>query len=383
MLGSLANGVPIARVFGLEVRVHFSWVLILAIVTLGAGGQFLAVHPEWSDLVRWAAAGGIALAFFLSVLAHELAHGLVARRRGLGGGVVTLLFFGGATNPGREAQRPSDEVAIAAAGPAASLAIAVACLLAWRALAGTAGDAVALIVLGESSLVLAILNALLAIINLLPVFPLDGGRILRAVLWRWLGSERRANQGVASFGRWVGLVLVGAGFAVALTGSVLDGLMLGISGWFLAGAGRALERRAALEEMLAGVRVETVMDRDLPSVAPQLTLDTFAAQYLAGENTSLPVVRGASLLGLIGVAQVRRIPRASWPTTRAGDVMVTSPALPTLAPEDELWPAVERLRRTGFDGLPVMRGEELLGVLTRRGVVAAIQARARGADAAP
>jgi CBS domain-containing protein len=235
-------------------------------------------------------------------------------------------------------------------------------------------------VVGQSALVLAVLNVLLAGINLLPVYPLDGGRLLRAALWQALGSERRANRAVAVVGRYLGLVLIGTGFALALMGNVVDGLMLAISGWFLTGSGRALERRAALEEMLSGVRVEAVMDRDLPAVAPQLTLDTFAAQYLQGRDaTSLPVIRDELLLGLIGVSQLRRVPRRSWSTTRAGDVMVSPPALPTLAPDDELWPAVERLRRTGLDGLPVMRGQELLGVLTRRSVVTAIQARMRSA----
>jgi CBS domain-containing protein len=129
------------------------------------------------------------------------------------------------------------------------------------------------------------------------------------------------------------------------------------------------------------------MEKDLPQVSPQLTLDTFAAQYL-GDNvaTSLPVVRDQTMLGLIGVSQLRRIGRKAWPTTRAADVMVSPPTLPTLGPDDELWSALERLRRTGLDGLPVMRGAELLGVLTRRSVVAAVQARARpltGAGAAP
>ena len=120
------------------------------------------------------------------------------------------------------------------------------------------------------------------------------------------------------------------------------------------------------------------MERDLPAVSPQLTLDTFAAQYLAGgEGTSLPVMRDERLLGLIGISQLRRIRKGKWPTTRAADVMVSPPTLPTLAPDDELWSALERLRRTGLDGLPVVRGSELLGVLTRRGIVAVIQARMR------
>lgn len=391
MRGFLTAGVPIATVFGVEVRVHVSWVLILAIIALGVGGQFEVIHPTWAPEVRWVASAGIALGFFASVVVHELAHAFIARRRDLGGGVVTLLFFGGTTAVGREPRRPSDEAVIAAAGPLASVGIVAICIAVWQGLgraAGTTGSGATargdlIEAIGESALVLGVLNLLLIAIKLLPVYPLDGGRLTRAALWRASGDERRANRGVATVGRWVGLLLVGGGFALALSGNVLDGLLLGLSGWFLAGAGRALQRHAELEAMLAGVRVESVMDRGLPSVAPQLTLDTFAAQYLADSGaTSLPVIRDDSLLGLIGVSQLRRVPRKSWATTRAGDVMISPPALPTLAPEDDLWPALERLRRTDLDGLPVMRGEELLGILTRRSVVTAIRERMRAAGTA-
>ena len=383
MLGLLANGVPIARIFGLEVRVHISWIVILAIVTLGVGAQFELLHPGWPSDVRWAAASAIALLFFLSVVVHEVAHGAVARRCGLDGGVVTLLFFGGTTSLGQEPERPSDEAAIAGAGPAASLGLAVVAIALWQVLGRTGAssdEAAFATIVAESALVLAVLNLLLAGVNLVPVFPLDGGRILRAALWRVTGNERRATRIVAFVGRMFGLVLVGSGLVLATMGDIGNGVMLLLTGWFLTGAARALQRRVVLEDLLSGVRVDSVMDTDLPVVAPQLTLDTFAAQYLgAGDATSLAVVRDASLLGVIGASQLRRVPRTSWSTTRAGDVMVTPPALPTLAPEDELLRAVERLRRTGLDGLPVMRGTELLGVLTRRGVVQAIQSRMRGA----
>ena len=372
------GGIPIARIFGLEVRVHLSWVLIIAIITIGVGGQYAVLNPEWPTLTVWLASGAVALLFFGSVVVHELAHGVVARRRGLGGGVVTLMFFGGATTIGQEARRPSDEATIAVAGPIASFALAAAFAAIWQAIGRTADVTVESV--AESAFVLAVLNLLLGAINLLPVYPLDGGRLIRAALWKALHDEHRANRGVAITGRLVGYVMIALGILVAVQNDPLDGVLLIVSGWFLTNASRSLERRAALEQMLAGVRVDTVMDRDLPAVSPYLTLDTFAAQYLGvSQATSLPVIRGDDLLGLIGMAQLRRIPKRSWPTTRAADAMVATPALQSLAPDDELWPAVERLRRTGLDGLPVMQGSELLGILTRRGVVAAIQAKARTA----
>jgi Zn-dependent protease len=377
-VNGLLGGIPVARIFGIEIRIHLSWVVILAIITVGVGTQLMTSEPGWSDALRWTVAGTVAVLFLLSVLVHELAHGLVAQRRGMGGGSVTLLFFGGATTQGREAKRPVDEAVVAAAGPIAS-SLVTALFLAIYAAAASADGAVA-DAIAQVALVLAVLNALLALLNMLPVFPLDGGRVLRAGLWHATGSETTAARGVAIVSRVLGWVLIGGGVAVTLTGDGLNGIMLVICGWFLSGSARSLERRLALEHLLRGMRVENVMERDLPTVSPQLTLDTFAAQYLeTGEGTSLPVMRDDTLLGLIGITQLRRIRQSAWPTMRAADVMVSPPTLPTLAPDDELWSAFERLRRTGLDGLPVVRGSELLGVLTRRGIVNAIQSRSRPA----
>jgi Zn-dependent protease/predicted transcriptional regulator len=372
------GGIPIARIFDIEIRIHLSWVVILAVITVGVGTELIGSEPGWSDVLRWAVGGTVALLFLVSVLAHELAHGLVARRRGMGGGTVTLLFFGGATTQGSEPAKPSDEATVAAAGPIASGLVTAAFLGAsfvGLAIPGSVGEAV-----GQVSIVLAVLNALLALLNMVPVYPLDGGRVLHAILWQTTGTDARASHGVAIVSRGIGWLLIAAGLAVMLVGDSLDGVMLTICGWFLGGTARSVERRVTLENMLRGLSVESVMERDLPAVSPQLTLDTFAAQYLAsGEGTSLPVMRDEKLLGLIGVSQLRRIRQSSWPTMRAADVMVSPPTLPTLAPDDELWGALERLRRTGLDGLPVLRGTELLGVLTRRGVVQAIQSRGRPA----
>ena len=378
MNGVAANGIPVARIFGIEIRIHLSWVLILAVITVGVGDQLSTSQPGWSDALRWGVAGTVAFLFLFSVLAHELAHGLVARSRGMGGGSVTLLFFGGASAEGNAPARPRDEALVAAAGPLASFVVTAAFIavsLAGTFVTGTLGDAIA-----QVAIVLAVLNALLGLLNLLPVYPLDGGRVLRAAIWRATGSERQATRGVAIVSRVLGWILIGSGVALMLTGDTLDGMMLAICGWFLSGTARTVERRLALADLLRGMRVESAMERDLPAVSPQLTLDTFAAQYLAsGEGTSLPVMRDDALLGLIGISQLRRIRRSAWPTLRAADVMVSPPALPTLAPEDELWSALERLRRTGLDGLPVLRGGVLLGVLTRRGIVNVIQARGRPA----
>jgi Zn-dependent protease len=376
------NGLPVARILGFEVRLHLSWVLILALVTALAAERFALVGPGFPAGVRWTAGALVALALLASVLAHELGHALVARRVGLPDRPITLFFFGGAGAIETDGRNPWEEVRIAAAGPAASLAIAAVLLIGAGVIAALTGGSAAMpSVVGEMLLVLGTVNLLLAVLNLLPAFPLDGGRLLRAIAWSLTGDVKRASRLTSITGRAIGWGLVALGIAVAITRDPIDGAMIGVAGWFLGNAGRAVERRLLVEELIADVRVEDVMERDLPSVVPQLTVDTFADRYLGtGEPPAIPVVADRRWLGIIGVSQLRRLARRAWPTTRAEDLMVSPPLLPLLAPDDDLWGALEHLRRSGLDGLPVVRGGDLLGVLTRRAALATIQDRARTRD---
>jgi CBS domain-containing protein len=158
----------------------------------------------------------------------------------------------------------------------------------------------------------------------------------------------------------------------------IDGLMLALTGWFLTGAARQVDRRALLDELLLDVNVADVMDREVQSVPPGLTLDTFAAQVLDGSSTpSLPVVRGHELLGIVGAAQLRRVRRDRWPETRAEQAMVSAPSLPVVRPETPLRSAFEDLRRSGLDGLPVVEAGGLAGIVTRRAIVEALRAKAQ------
>ena len=365
------GGVPVARIMGIEIRIHPVWILILAVITAVAATEVGELSPNVPAQVRWGVGLVAAFAFLGSVLVHELAHGITARRRGVPVAPINLLFFGGAALIDQAAGRPRDEAWIAAAGPLASLAIGLSLVAAALAVNDIRVPFV------EAAFLLGILNTGLGLLHLVPAYPLDGGRILRAVVWEYTGDERRGSRVAVLVGRLVGYVLIGIGLVVSVMGDALTSVMLVVSGWFLGSAARGLDRRAAIEDLLEGLRVDEVMERDTPSVSPQLTLDTFAGQYLdRADASSLAVMRGDSLLGLIGVSDLRRIARRRWPTTRAEQIMVGAPVLPILAPELPMRAGLEELRRTGVDGLPVSEGAGLLGVLTRRSVVAAIQRRA-------
>jgi Zn-dependent protease/CBS domain-containing protein len=370
------TGWPVARLFGFEIRIHPSWIVIGALVTVLVVSQLEESSPTIPVAARWLTGAVIAVAFFLSVLAHELGHGIVARRRGLEVGPITVFFFGGSASFQLESDRPRDEAAVALAGPGVSLAIG-AVLVAIGVIAQASGvEAVRAV--GVVALVLASLNLILGAANLVPAYPLDGGRVVRAVFWARSGSERQGARTAALSGRLVGWVLVGIGLAVILRGDTLDGLMLGLSGWLLGSASRAITRRLAVQDLLEGVRVGDVVERGVASVSPHLTIDTFAERlFEGGDGTALPVVRDDQVVGVIGSGQLRRIGRRKWPTTRAEDVMVGPPSMSTLTPADSLWSALDRLRRTGLDGLPVMAGDVFEGIITRRQVATAIQDRAK------
>jgi len=369
------NGIPVARLFGFEIRIHGSWVLIIALVAVLVVGQLEATSPEIPVAIRWLVGGTIAGAFLVSVLAHELGHGIVARRRGIEVGPITLFFFGGSASFQLESDRPRDEAAIALAGPLVSLAIGASFL--GAAIVADATGSGPLRAAGTVALVLAVLNLVLGGANLVPAYPLDGGRIVRAIVWQRTGDERRGAAAASTAGRYVGWVLVGSGIVIMFAGDTLDGLMLGLSGWFLGSASRAINRRLAVQDLLEDVRVDEVMERDVATVPPQLTVDTFADRLLNGDGMALPVVQDEALVGLIGVSQLRRLRRRLWPTTRAQDLMVAPPSLPVVEPGDSAWSAMDRLRRTGLDGLPVVAGAGLLGLVTRRGLAAMVQSRAR------
>jgi Zn-dependent protease/predicted transcriptional regulator len=310
------------------------------------------------------------------VLAHELGHGIVARRRGLEVGPITVFFFGGSASFQLESDRPRDEAAVALAGPAVSLAIGSVLVGVGLLLQGSPDET--LKAAGLVALVLASLNLILGAANLVPAYPLDGGRLVRAVFWARTGDEKRGARAAATSGRMVGWGLIGVGVAVMVTGDTLDGLLLGLSGWLLGSASRGIIRRIAVQELIEDVRVGDVVDRGIATVSPQLTVDTFADRLVeGGDGSALPVVRDDEVIGVIGSAQLRRIGRKAWATTRAEEVMVGPPSMATLSPGDTLWSALDRLRRTGLDGLPVMADGGFVGLVTRQLVATAIQDRAK------
>jgi Zn-dependent protease/CBS domain-containing protein len=365
-------GIPIARIFGIEIRVQLGWVLVLALIAVIAVGQLTAVDPELEVAVSWILGGLVALGFFVSSISHDLAHALVARRRGVDVKSIGVAFFGGSTPLDPASPNPGDDAAIAISGPLTSIAIAVALF----------GVALGVASLGQPFhaavgvlSVLILLNLLLGLVNLVPAYPLDGGRIVRDLAWRRSGSERTGWRAASLSGRVTGMVVIAIGVVLLLPNGDVTGAMIALTGWFLILSSNAVRDRVRLDDLVGGHVVREAMETDPTTVNPSLTVDTFASQLLdrGSPVTAVPVLQGDDVVGLLGVSQVRRLRPNARASTRVEDVMVRPPRLTFLSPDDAIRGALERMQRAGVDGLPVLEAGELVGVLTRRSIATFVQ----------
>ena len=221
------------------------------------------------------------------------------------------------------------------------------------------------------------LDLILAGASVVPAFPLDGGRLVRAVAWARSGNPRTGSRVAGTVGRYVGRALLVVGLAIILGNDTVDGIMVGLIGWFLMASARSVDRWLILDGLVEGIEVGEAMEQKLETIAPQLTLDTFASSMLDGSvGPALPVVHDDTVVGVIGAAQVRAVPQRSWSSTRTEDVMVGGADMPVTRPDEQLTDALERLRRSHLDGMPVLDGTVLRGMLTRRSIAAILHARA-------
>lgn len=361
-------GVPIARILGIEVRVQLGWAFVVALVAVLAVIQVSDAVPSLAAPIQWALGAAVGIAFFASAMVHDLAHALTARRRGVPVDSVVISFFGGTGPSDPTSTVPADDLAIAASGPLASTVLGIgvgAAALAFDALGTELGLA-----LGQILVVLAILNVLMGVVNLIPAYPLDGGRIVRAIAWRRSGSITTGWTAAATSGRIAGLLVASVGGGLVLTGEVTNGAMVALSGWFLIVSSRAIRERMKVDALIGDLSVGDAMERNPTTVQPSLTVDTLASQLMDGESptTAVPVMEDGSVIGMLGVREVRRLRRAAWGITRVGEAMTGPPRMVVLGPDLRLLEGVERLQRSGLDGLPVVAEGALQGILTRRAI---------------
>jgi Zn-dependent protease len=368
----MRNALSLGRIFGIEIELDYSWFIIFILVAWSlAVGYFPQGYPGWPAGLYWGVGLVTSLLFFGSVLAHELAHSLMARRHGTPVRSIRLFIFGGVSQITEEPKSARDEFRFTIAGPLTSLALGLVFGGIWWAMRGRDHPLAAL------AQWLSFVNFMLAGFNLIPGFPLDGGRLFRSLVWAITKDLRRATQLAAAIGRAVAFLFILAGVMLIFRGLWINGLWLAFIGWFLENAAAQSWRQFTLQELLQGHKVREVLTSDWPQVPPELSLQELVEEHvLTSLRRCLPVISEGRLLGVVTVHKLREVPRERWATTRVAEVMIPLEQVKTIAPEAELLAALQLMTQEDINQLPVVTDESLVGMLARDKILAFIQTRA-------
>lgn len=379
------RGFLLGRISGIELVVDWSLIIIFTLIALHLGlALFPFWHPDWGPLLTWTVAISAAILFFVSVLAHELSHALVGRVYGIPVPRITLFVFGGMAHMEKDASSPKGEFLMAIVGPLTSIAIGLGAILAGAAIVpdpeALARDPAGMAQLGPIPTLLfwlGPLNLLLGVFNMLPGFPLDGGRVLRAFLWWATGSVQKATRWAAGIGRgfgW-GLMALGASMALGvvipvLGGGLIQGLWLLLIGWFLSSAARASYGQMVVKHALEEVPVSEVMRARFEAVHPSLLVSDFVQDIvMSTDQRVFPVAVEDRLVGVVSLDDVRRIPHETWASRRIEEIMTPAERVPTVDVRQDASVAMQELIRDDVDQLPVLDHGRLTGIVRRQDIL--------------
>jgi len=366
----MGNSFQIGKIFGISIRIDYTWFVVFALVALSLSSYFPKVYPYWQPMTYWFMGIVTALIFFGSVLAHELAHSLVSKARGVPVQSITLFIFGGVAKITDEPKGPGGEFWMALAGPATSVGIGIIFGVLYLATGRAKTPFAALAQL------LSYINLVVAVFNLLPGFPLDGGRIFRSIVWRITGNLRKATRIASGLGRIVAYLFILWGVWRVLSGNLFGGIWIALIGWFLENAASSSYRQLAVREMLQGVKVSEVMMSDCPRLPKGLTVRQLVDEYiLRTTRRCFPVVDNSHVLGIITLHSVKEIPRDQWETVRVEEAMAPLDELKTVHPDDDLYTVMQQMTEEGVNQLPVVEGGQLMGMVARDNLVGFLNAR--------
>ena len=391
----MRKGIRIGEIFGINIRVDWSWLLIFLLVTWNLATSFGNIHADWGGVLRWTMGVLAALLFFASVLAHELAHSLTAQRQGVDVGSITLFLFGGVSNIQREPESPGNEFWMAILGPVTSFVIGVVLLFIVGVMTGmqnlqTTDPQEILAQLNPLTTIfvwLGSINITLGIFNLIPGFPLDGGRVLRSILWVVTDDLHQATRWASWAGQGIAWMMIVAGISMTFGAripffgqGVGSGLWLAFIGWFLSNASSRSYRRLVIQDILEDVPVHRMMREHPPTVAADMSVAALIEEYIMrSDDQGFPVMEGGEgedggrLVGLVTLDDVRSTPSDARASTLVREIMTPRDDLVTVAPDDDAGDALMDLAQMDVRQLPVLRDQQVVGLVRRRDIVKWLQ----------
>jgi len=378
------QGFRIGRLFGIEIRVEWTWLIIFALVTYSLGSTFGQLRSEWNPTLQWGLAGAAALLFFGSVLAHELAHSLVSQARGNPVDSITLFLFGGMANIREEPDSPLGEFLMAILGPLTSIVLGLVLLL----IAGLTGGPISAVSdpaaviedLSPFQLILAWLgsvNLILGAFNMIPGFPLDGGRVLRSIIWGITDNLRSATRWASWVGQGFGWLMVVGGISMVFGATipffgsgVFNGLWLAFIGWYLNNASQQSYRQVVVQDILQGVPVRKMMRTEPPTVSPATSIESVVYDHIMGtDEHAFPVVEDGQVVGMVTLEDIRSVSRERWGDTVVREIMTPYDQCTVLDPDEDASDAMNKLSTCGVRQLPVLEEGRLSGVLRREDLI--------------
>jgi Zn-dependent protease/CBS domain-containing protein len=366
----MRSHIPLGKIFGIRVGLHFSWFLIALLIVFSLSAQFRLVNPAWSAGFVLTLAIATAILFFVSLLLHELAHSLVAQGHGIPVREITLFALGGVSQIEGESSDAKTEFRIAVVGPLTSLVLGLLCLAAAQALPGAGTAAQTMLAW------LGYINLSLAVFNLVPGYPLDGGRILRALLWWKTGDAVQATRMAAATGQMVGWTFVALGIVQFFLGASFGGLWISFIGWFLLQAAGESRRQAGLTRAIQDVRVSDIMSHDCATVDGRQSVQDLVERLFRTGRRCFLVMEDGHVAGLVTPHEIRQVDRTQWPVTPVDSVMKPLEGMQAVSPDAPLANALQVMTKENVNQLPVMENSHLEGVLSRAEVLSYLQTRA-------
>jgi len=362
----------IGRILGIDICIDASWLVIFGLFTwIMASHYFPSGYPQWPKWQYWAVGALTSILFFASVLGHELAHSLVAVRQGEKVRRITLFILGGVAQISDEPKEASKEFFMAFVGPLTSFAIAVVCSVLASVLRPVSEPFAAI------ARYLWFINLLLGIFNLLPGFPMDGGRVLRAIIWKFTGNLKRATRIASAVGQGFAFLFIFIGFSMMFRGLLINGIWIMMIGWFLLRAAGQGYHQVVMREMLSNVMAEDLMERDIPSVPSNLSIQKLVDEYiLKHRDRAFIVADGGNIEGIVCLEDVKKVPKDEWPSVRVGEVMTLKEELATVSPNDDGNKILAVLGAKNVHQVPVVKEGKIQGIVCRTHILQLLQLRA-------